>query len=185
MFNNRQKVNRKLAARWEYKYIPSVYQGETDRDQRKADAPTFEAGAVLPSGSICMIDETGVAKAHDLSNTLPHFVFRGTENPGVQSEVGNIAGGILTTFPLTGNYRVNTQVFEQVEGVNYNRNDYVTIASVDTTVEGKTSKVTMFTKQNAAPYSSIIAGIVVRPVFINKIGQKTLTVDFYFLPKQG
>lgn len=182
MFNNRQQVNRKLAKRWEYKYIPSVYQGETDRDQRKFDAPTFEAGAFLPSGAICMIDENCVAKKHDLSNTLPHFVFRGTENPGVQSEVGNIAGGILTTFPLTGNYRVNTQVFEQGEGVEYKRNDYVTITEAEIVGEGTT---TMFTKKGAEPYSSIIAGVVVRPVFVNKIGQKTLTVDFYFLPKQA
>lgn len=182
MFNNRPKVNRQLAKRWEYKYVPSVYQGEDERGLRKYDAPTFDAGAFLPSGAICMIDENKVAKKHDLSNTLPHFVFRGTENPGVQSEVGNIAGGILTTFPMTGNYRVHTQVFEQGEGMEYKRNDFVTVTEAELVGEGTT---TMFTKKDAAPYTSLIAGIVVEPVFVNKNGYKTLTVDFYYLPKQG
>lgn len=183
MFNKRTKVNRSLAERWKMKYITDVFQGETDRALRKQDAPTYAAGAFLPSGSVCMIDSDNVAKLYDAStNAVPHFVFKGTNEVGVQSEVGNIAGGILTTLPCTGNYRVMTRVFEQGEGVAYAVNDFITVANADCNGEGTTS---MFTKNGATPYTSVIAGVVCKPVYKDQMGNNALTVDLMFLPKQG
>ena len=180
MFNKRTKVNRSLAERWQMKYITSVFQGETDRAQRKQDAPTYEAGAFLPSGSVCMIDNNNVAKLYDAaSNAVPHFVFKGTNEIGVQSEVGNIAGGILTTLPCTGNYRVHTCVFAAGE---YAVNDFVTVATAACKNDGNTS---MFTKEGATPYTAVIAGVVCKPVYVDQLGNNTLTVDLMFLPKQG
>lgn len=183
MYNTRTKVNRKLAERWKMKYITSVFQGDVDRAQRKQDAPTFLTGAFLPSGSVCMIDNDNVAKLYDAaSNAVPHFVFKGNNEVGVQSEVGNIAGGIMTTIPCTGNYRVHTCVFEQGEGVDYKVNDFVTVGSADCNGEGTT---TMFTKKDAAPYTAVIAGVVCKPVYKDQFGNSTLTVDLMFLPKQA
>lgn len=183
MFNNRVKVNRTLKKRWEMKYITDVYQGETDRSLRKQDWPTFITGAFLPSGSICMIDNDYAAKLYDASsNAVPHFVLKGNNEVGVLSEVGNIAGGVMTTLPCTGNYRVHTCVFKQGEGVNYAINDFVTVAEADCNGEGTT---TMFSKEGATPYTSVIVGVVCKPVYKDQMGNNTLTVDLMFLPKQA
>lgn len=195
MYNTRSKVNRELKKRWEMKYITSVYQGETDRAQRKQDAPTYASGAFLPSGSICMIDNDNVAKLYVATdNPVPHFVFKGNNEVGVRSEVGNIAGGIMTTIPCTGNYRVQTCVFAQGEGIVYNVNDFVTVAEKDADTMGpiitegdNKTKVTttMFTKDGAVPYTSVIAGVVCKPVYRDQMGNNTLIVDLMFLPKQA
>lgn len=183
MWNNRPKVTRKLKERWAMKYITSVYQGETDRALRKQDWPTYDPAAFIPTGSICMIDEGNVAKLYDAeSNAVPHFVFRGNNEVGVQSEVGNIAGGVITTLPCTGNYRIQTTVFEQGEGMAYAINDFLTIAQADVNGEGVTS---MLTKKGAAPYSTVIAGVVYGPVYKDQFGNNTLRADLMFLPKQG
>jgi hypothetical protein len=185
MFNDQYKAprNRKLAERWKMKYATSVYQGETDRALRKQDAPTFAPGAFLPSGSVCMIGADNTAALYDAStNAVPNFVLKGTNEIGVQSEVGNIAGGIITTLPCTGNYRVHTCVFEQGEGVSYAVNDFITVVNADCNGEGTTS---MFTKKGATPYTSVIAGVVCKPVYKDQMGNNTLTVDLMFLPKQG
>lgn len=183
MWNEKRKVNRSLKKRWEMKYITEVFQGETDRALRKQDWPTYEAGAFLPSGSVCMIGKDNVAKLYDAaSNAVPHFVFKGNNEVGVLSEVGNIAGGIMTTLPCTGNYRVHTCVFAQGEGIEYAINDFVTVAQGDVNGQGTTS---MFTKEGATPYTSVIAGVVYAPVYKDQMGNNTLSVDLMFLPKQG
>lgn len=183
MWNERTKVNRELKQRWKMLYITSVFQGDVDRAQRKQDAPTYAPGVFLPSGSMCMIDNDKVAKLYDATNNpVPHFVFKGNNEIGVRSEVGNIAGGIMTTLPCTGNYRVQTCVFQQGDGIVYQTNDFLTIAKADCNGEGET---TMLTKEGAAPYTSVIAGVVVRPVYKDQMGNNTLIADLMFLPKQG
>lgn len=183
MYNNMPKAKRTLAERWKMKYITSVFQGDVDRTQRKQDAPTYVAKAFLPSGSFCMIDNDNVASLYDVaSNAVPHMVFKGTNEVGVQSEIGNIAGGILNTIPCTGNYRIHTCVFEQGEGIDYKVNDFLTIVAADCNGEGNT---TMLTKNGATPYSTVIAGVVCKPVYKDQMGNNTLTADLMFLPKQG
>ena len=181
IFGNRQVRNRAaLGKRWKLKLQPVVFQGDTRRADRIQNAPYIAAGADLPSGSICMIGDDNVAKAYDVnSNALPHFVLLGTENEGVISQEGNIAGGVITTIPVTGYYRLQTQIFAEGE---YKANDFLTVEAI--AHDDFKNEVTVL-KGGATPYTNVVAGIVCKPVFKDTAGRATLTFDAYFLPKQG
>ena len=179
--NHRQVRNRAaLGKRWKLKLQPVVFQGDVDRAHRMQDAPYIKAGAVLPSGSICMIDDANEASMYDVaSKAVPHFVLLGTENEGVISQEGNIAGGIITTLPLTGYYRLQTQLFDKDK--TYKVNEFLTVAEYPFDDFGTVTGLV----NGATPYTNVVAGIVCKPVFKDAAGRETLTFDAYFLPQQA
>jgi hypothetical protein len=172
-----------LKARYKLLLQPVVFQGDDRRTMRMQDSPFIAAGANLPSGSICMIDDQNIAKAYDseaiAANAVPNFVMLGTENEGVSSQEGNIAGGIITTYPVTGYYRFQTQLFDKSK--TYARNEFLTVAEYDFDGFGKVTGLV----NGATPYTDVVAGIVCKPVYNDAAGRATLTFDAYFLPKQG
>ena len=181
IFGNRQVRNRAaLGKRWKLKLQPVVFQGDTKRADRIQNAPYIKAGANLPSGSICMIDDMNEASIYDAAlNAVPHFVLLGTENEGVISQEGNIAGGVITTIPVTGYYRLQTQLFDKSK--TYKANEFLTVGSFEFDEFGTVTGLT----NGATPYTDVVAGIVCKPVFKDAAGRETLTFDAYFLPKQG
>lgn len=183
-FGKRQVRDRAaLGKRWKLLLQPYVFQGDKEHTQRMQNAPYIAAGANLPSGSICMIDDKNIAKAYDAealaANAVPHFVILGTENEGVISQEGNIAGGILTTVPMTGYFRICTQLFDKSK--TYKANEFLTVAEF---TFGDFGTVTGLVN-GATPYTNVVAGIVCEPIAKDAAGRDTLKFDAYFLPKQG
>lgn len=172
---------------WNMKYQPYIFQGDTSFGTKFQSSPVFTIGTDMLSGSICYVDGSNVAHPGctdaDGNTQVPQLVLVGTETRTATSQIGNTAGGLLTTVPVTGYFRFVTQVFDMSEGVTYAAGDYLTVKEI--TVDG----VTIYGISNVneagdkvAPYTDVICGIVDKASYSDADSRPSLQFTGYFLP---
>lgn len=164
------------------KYRATVYQGDTTFATPFRDSVTFQSGANLPTGSIAYFDATdkvakpGVGTASAANCPVPCIVYMGNDQKSIQSQKGNIAGGIVTLIPCTGYFRVVTTIFDSEQA--YNAGDFLT-ATVQS-YDGL-ANVGVITN-DAKVYEDVILGIADGPVTNDHFDLPSLRVTCYFIP---
>ena len=164
------------------KYRATVYQGDTTFATPFRDSVTFATGASLPTGSIAYFDATdkvakpGVGTATKTNCPVPCIVYMGNDQKSIQSQKGNIAGGIVTLIPCTGYFRVVTTVFDSTK--TYVAGDFLT---ADVTTFEDLANVGVITN-GAEVYSDVVLGIADGPVANDHFDLPSLKVTCYFIP---
>lgn len=164
------------------KYRATIYQGDTTFATRFMDSLAFATGTDLPTGSVAYLDNAtgtvkpGVGTASASNCPVPYIVYMGTDQKTVQSQRGNIAGGIVSLLPSTGYYRVVTTVFDTSK--TYAAGDYL---KVTTGAFGDYTGIGLLTN-GATVYTDVVVGIADGPAGVDHFELPSLKFTCYFIP---
>lgn len=167
-------------------YVPSqaydhsvvIVKGNNDLMHRLDFAAAPTADEVIYAGSLVSLDSdtglfvAGVDAGSVASRPMPMVAIQGYNEFDVLSDYGNVSGGVMSAYVLTGGYEIETT---EAVTASYKVNDLLTAATASDI--GKVKKATV------APYSTeVIVGCVARPTRVNQYGKSVLSFWSMFLP---
>lgn len=151
--------------------VVSGYQGMHDL-QYKAPIATSQ---VWNRGAVVSLNANGQLKAGCGDLEMPLFAINGTGDFDVSSDRGNIAGGVVGTYPAIGGYEFKST--EYVDTESYFPNDFLTPAAG--------ANIGKVTKSPANWSSKLVCGVVSAGTEISLYSQKVLRFWGVFLPPPG
>lgn len=137
--------------------------------QYKAD---LEPTSVFPRGAVVSLNATGKIKIGCGDLEMPLFAINASGDFDVSSDVGNIAGGVVGTFPAIGGYEFKTT--EYVDTESYFPNDFLTPATG--------ASIGQVTKSPVDWATRLVCGVVSAGTEVSLYGQKVLRFWGVFIP---
>jgi hypothetical protein len=129
--------------------------------QYRAD---IASGQSWNRGSLISLNSAGKFKAGCGDAEMPQYAINATDDLDVQSDEGNISGGVVASFPATGGYEFKSTEYEADQV--YTPNDFLTA--------GLGVELGKVTKSPTAYNDRIICGQVSKGVQTDLYGQSVL-----------
>jgi hypothetical protein len=154
--------------------VISGYDGMHDLQHKGAPAE----GEEWNRGALISLDAAGnLVAGLDVDHAMPMWAINATGDFDVESDVGNISGGVVAAFPATGGYELVTTEFDETAVASYVPNAPLI---EDTGTAGDITAGTV-----PVSVSESIVGIVSRGVFEEVYGQSVLQFWPVYLPARA
>lgn len=158
-----------------YDHLLDIVSGYTGMHDLQYAAELAGSDQDFSRGAVTSLNSQGQIKAGCGALDMPLFAINAAADLDVSSDGGNIAGGVVGTFPAIGGYEFKSTEF--VDTMSYTPNDFLTPATGDDL--GKVQKV------DADWSDNLICGVVSAGMETSMYGQKVLRFWGVFLPPTG
>ena len=157
-----------------YDHLLDVVSGYTGMHDLQYKAE-IETDQVWQRGAVVSLNASGKLKAGCGDLEMPLFAINATGDFDVSSDAGNIAGGVVGTYPAIGGYEFKSTEYVTTES--YFPNDFLTPAAG--------ADIGKVTKSPANWSSVLVCGVVSAGTEISTYGQSLLRFWGVFLPPAG